>query len=422
MAEQTGMCVAGSDFERLAAGLRKMSFASRLLMKVFDDPRRLAAFFRRFRPIANLRKFWLISRYDDVMEVLARDADFPVPFGPKFERLDPARENFILGMANDAKYRAIHAESVKIFRLEDVPAIGRFAAERAEELVAAGGGVIDAIAGLLTQVPVDIVGKYYGIPSHDRDFALWLLAMNFYSFPHLVVNPAVEPAALAGAANIGPLVNAAIAQAKVAPSDESTILGRFILAQKDNPQVLTDDVIRATIAGFMLGFIPTNNRASGQILRCLLRHPDMMAAAQAAARTGDDELLGRVLFEALRFMPINPGPFRNVAQDTVIAAGQPHARKVPKGALLMVATHSASFDPRRVPNPDRFDAYRSLSDTMRFGWGQHFCTGFRIALTQITQTFKPLLIRGNIKAVPGKRGEPEYFGLFFEHLHITYHS
>ena len=29
-------------------------------------------------------------------------------------------------------------------------------------------------------------------------------------------------------------------------------------------RVLTDDVIRATIVGFMLGFVPTNNLASGK--------------------------------------------------------------------------------------------------------------------------------------------------------------
>ena len=38
------------------------------------------------------------------------------------------------------------------------------------------------MAGLLTQVPVDIVGDYFGVPSNDPNFALWLFAMSGASF------------------------------------------------------------------------------------------------------------------------------------------------------------------------------------------------------------------------------------------------
>ncbi len=413
---------APGTFDRLARKMRKVSLSTKLMMMVFKDPRLLASFFRHFWPVANLGKFWLISRYDDVMEVLSRNSDFPVPFGPKFEELDPQGINFILGMEDNAEYRAIHALMMKVFRLEDIPAIGAYAARRAEALVAAGDGVIDCMAGLLTQVPTEIVASYYGVSTDDPDFPLWLLAMNYDSFNLLGGPTFVDDSARAGAAHVGPLLDATIARAKLSPPDDRTILGRMIAAQKDEPKLMTDGVVRATIDGFILGFIPTNNRASGQIMEYLLEHPEMMALAEEAAQSGDDDYLGRVLFEVLRFAPINPGPFRHVARDTVIAAGTNHATKVLKGALLMVATQSASFDPRRVNDPNAFNPNRSVADTMRFGWGQHWCVGFRIAIVQITQTMKPLLLRGNIRRVAGKRGQPGYFGLFYEHLHVTYGS
>ncbi len=419
--------VGAADFDKWAVEMRKVSFGTRILVWLFDDPQfRIATrFLRRVLPILKTPSFWLISRYDDVMEVLKRDADFPVPFKPKFELMDRTGTNFILGMPNDPAYLAIHKHAMQAFRMEDIPAIAKWSFERAEELVAAGDGVIDAMAGLCTQVPIEIIGRYYGIPAQHPDLPLWLYAMNFNSFPHpplplMAPDKATEPAAVAAAANAEPLVDAAIARAKAGPPDDTTILGRLVAAQMTDPGVLTDDVIRATIVGFMLGFAPTNNRASGQILQCLLRHPEMMAAAEAAAKCGDDDLLSRVLFEALRFMPINPGPFRNAAADTVIAAGQPHSTKIPKGALLLLAAQSASYDPRRVPHPEVFDTDRDLADTMRFGWGQHFCTGYKIAIVQITQTLKPLLLRGNIRRAAGNLGQPGYFGLFFEHLHVTY--
>jgi len=429
--------VSGADFERYADKVRNPGLlgklAGGLVFALFEDPRLLAAFFRRFAPIAHIRVFkpnppqrgfWLVTRYDDVMEVLERNQDFPVPFDKPMRQLDRTGENFILGMPNDDTYKAIHRETMKAFRLEDVPSIAKFAYQRADTaLAAAHKNRIDAIGGLLTLVPTEIVGRYYGIPVQDPNFAILLIGMNLHSFPHLVTIPAAEPAALAAAARIGPLVDAAIARAKAAAPDPNpaTILGRFVKAQQDDPKsVMTDDVIRSTIMGCMLGFIPTNNRASGQILRYLLKRPDVMERAIDAARSGDDDLLQRVLMEALRFRPINPGPFRLVAQDTVIASGQPRERKVPKDAMLMVATHSASFDPREVEDPNTFSDHRELSDTMRFGWGQHFCIGYKIAVEQIAQTFKPLLERGPFRAVRGPLGKAKYYGGFYEHLHIEF--
>ena len=234
-------------------------------------------------------------------------------------------------------------------------------------------------------------------------------------------NPATDK--LAGIAKllIGPRVDAAIQKAKAAP-DSGTILGRFILAQRTDPTVLTDDVIRATMVGFMLGFIPTNNRCNGQIMEFLIRRPDAMAAAVAAARSGDDDLLYRVLFEALRFRPLFLGPTRTCTQDQVIAAATPRETRIPAGTMLMISTFSASFDPRRVPNPNKFDPDRGIGDAMRFGWGQHWCIGYGIAIAQITNTFKPLLIRGNIRRAAGARGQPAFFGPFYEHLFVTYRT
>ena len=408
------------DFAPLAEKLRHFTFKQKLALKLLDDPRWLAAILRRVWPIACVGKGALVTRYDDVMEILGRDKDFPVPFGPKFKMLDRAGENFILGMERDDKYRKIHAEAMRIFALADLPRIAAFSAQRAEALVAAGNGEIDCIAGLLTRVPVDIVGDYFGIPCDNPDFALWLLAMNYNSFPHFTDSPDVEPAALAGASYVGPLVDDAIRRAKAAPPDGTTILGRFVAAQRDVPDVLTDDVIRATIVGFILGFVPTNNRASGQIMEWLLTHADVLSAAEAAARSGDDDLLGRVLFEALRFHPINPGPFRDCPEDTVVAAGTPRATTIRAGTSVVASTLSASFDPRRVPDPNTFDPSRGIADTMRFGWGQHWCIGYGIAIAQITQTFKPLLRRGRLRRAPGKRGKPALFGPFYEHLFVTY--
>jgi cytochrome P450 len=286
-------------------------------------------------------------------------------------------------------------------------------------LIAQRRGEIDCMAGLLTQVTVDIVREYFGIPDPEPDFALWLHVLNLASFPHLAPNPVADQAAKIASLLVGPRVDDAIQQAKAAP-DSRTILGRYVLAQRTDPNVLTDDAIRASIVGFMLGFVPTNNRCNGQIMEFLLRRPDAMAAAQSAARSGDDDLLHRVLFEALRFRPLFLGPMRTCLQDQKVAAGTRRQTTIRKGTMILASTLSASFDPRRVPNPNQFNPDRGIGDAMRFGWGQHWCIGYGIAIAQITHTFKPLLVRGNVRRAAGVRGQPAYFGPFYEHLHVTY--
>jgi cytochrome P450 len=393
-----------------------------LRTRLFDDPifPILAGLLRCFRPILLLRKrnLAVVTRYDDVQEVLTRDRDFPVPFGRKFIEMDPQGANFVLGMADTSEYRAVHAAIMQAFDLDDLPRIGAIAREAAEAKLRAGKGRIDAIADLITFVPMEIVRRYYGVAADDQDFALWTIAMSGYSFAPASLEPALRPAAMAAAARVAPLLDAAIAAAKRHP-DGTTIVGRLVAAQAGVP-ALTDAAIRASLSGMITGFVPTNTMAGGHILEMLLRRPDMLAAATTAARAGDEDLLCRCLFEAMRFKPLNPGPFRTTAEDTVLAAGTPRARLIPKGTTVWAMTHAASFDPRRVPNPGTFDPWRSLADTMMFGFGRHWCIGYALARRQITETFAPLLRAGSLQRAAGPRGRPSLFGVFPEHQHVTY--
>jgi cytochrome P450 len=168
------------------------------------------------------------------------------------------------------------------------------------------------------------------------------------------------------------------------------------------------------------GFVPTNTMAGGHMLEMLLRRPDMMREAQAAARADDDELLKRCLWEAFRFMPLNPGPFRSVAADTVVAKGTPRARRLRKDMKLLVGTHPAMFDPRRVLRPGAFDPDRNPNDNMTFGFGLHWCIGAPLAEAQITQTLKPLLQKQNLRRAAGPAGRLAKDGPFPAHLVVEF--
>src|SRR5437870_2115865 len=215
-----------------------------------------------------------------------------------------------------------------------------------------------------------------------------------------------------------PLIDEAIRNAKQGVNPSPTIVARLVAMQKQSAGDPSDDMIRAELFGMLAGFVPTNTIASGNVLEMLLRRPEFMASAQEAARTDDDELLWRCLFETMRFKPINPGPFRECAKDYTIADGSSKAKRIRAGTRLLVSTQSAMFDERRVVEPKKFRPDRRNHEYMLFGYGLHWCIGAFLAGAQITQTLKPLLKKRGLRRAPGRDGQMQTIGLMPAHLSV----
>jgi cytochrome P450 len=211
----------------------------------------------------------------------------------------------------------------------------------------------------------------------------------------------------------------AIRDAKKAPAGSATIVARLVQMQRQGGGAPSDELIRAELLGMLAGFVPTNTIASGNMLEMLLRRNDFKTCAEEAARADDDARLWRCLYEALRFRPINLGPFRHCVADYTVAAGSSRAKRVPAGTRLLVSTQSAMFDERGVVEPKEFDPDRPSHESMVFGYGLHWCIGAFLAKAQITQTFKPLLKRG-IRRADGPDGRLRTIGLMPAHLTVEF--
>ncbi len=400
------------------AVLRHPNFKVRAVNALTHRPQLGYSVLRNVAPILRMKNFVCVTRDEDVREVLSRDADFPVPFGRNFEEIDPTGTNFVLGMPDSDKYRAIRAASMRVFSLQDIPRIASLSRIRAEAIMAQSGGAIDVVRDLLVRVLLDVTREYYGVDLPFPDGAHWLMAVSFFDFSP-VADPAIKQVASVAAQYLARAVDDAIARAR-AGELPGTIVDRYVAAQRAGDPVLTDDVIRATVTGMVAGFIPTNSITTGHIVDLLLDKPEMMAACQAAARANDDDRLDRCLFEVLRWHPLNPGPFRSCAAETTIAAGTRRETRVRPGDLILACTGSAMFDARRVRGPNRFDPDREPSDYLHFGYGQHWCIGFALARAQMTQTIKPLLLHSEIRRASGQAGKLAVYGSFPDHMTILH--
>jgi cytochrome P450 len=149
--------------------------------------------------------------------------------------------------------------------------------------------------------------------------------------------------------------------------------------------------------------------------------PGPLAAAQAAARADDDELLAAYLSEAMRFSPQAPGQFRLAARDAKIAAGTRRETTVPAWGRVFAATQSAMLDGAAVRRPRSYRTDRPSYDYLHFGYGLHACFGRYISReVQMPAMFKALLRREDLRRAPGEAGRLVWRSAFPDSLHVRF--
>jgi cytochrome P450 len=147
----------------------------------------------------------------------------------------------------------------------------------------------------------------------------------------------------------------------------------------------------------------------------LFSMPDALARAAAAAKANDDDALAGLVFEALRFRPINPMVQRVAKEDYRLAVGEPHETLIRKGTSVFALTWSAMFDPRVLDAPEEFRPGRPDYHYLHFAAGLHACYGRYISRIQIPQILKPLLKLKGLRPL----GAPEFDGTFPETFRIA---
>ena len=138
--------------ERLKSGLERIETAGAAELGVLDadamslidhvkqhlaqNPEPLFAVLRRVKPIFLHKNTALVTRFEDVQEVLSRDDVFQVTYKEKMEVIGNG-PNFFLGMQNSPEYERDQSHMRSVMRREDLTGrIIPFVAKTAESLVA----------------------------------------------------------------------------------------------------------------------------------------------------------------------------------------------------------------------------------------------------------------------------------------------
>jgi len=369
----------------------------------------------------------IVTRREDVLDVLNRNEDFAVVYGPRMRNIT-AGENFFLGMQPGWPYTRDTSSMRLAARRSDVadivlPRASSEAGKRVAAQAGPGGGSIDLPQDLSLHVPADMVAHYFGTPGpSEAEMIDWTTIMFWYLFSDLGADPEVGERALAAADAARAYLDGAIAARKADPNENDDVLNRCLALQSAGTPGMDDLGIRNNMIGLLIGAIPTISKASVLAMDELLRHPEALAGAQKAARADDDALVAQHIWEALRFNPHQPLIYRRATRDAVIAPSSLRRRTIPKDSMVMAVTLSATFDTLEIPDANSFRTDRPWETYMTWGYGMHECFGAAINQAVIPAILKPVLKLKNLRRAAGPAGQidtgptpfPQHFVLDFD--------
>ncbi|CAM1508862.1 Fc.00g026010.m01.CDS01 [Cosmosporella sp. VM-42] len=126
-------------------------------------------------------------------------------------------------------------------------------------------------------------------------------------------------------------------------------------------------------------------------------------ATQESSEETDALLLGYAM-EGIR-MAGTFGLYREAAAADVITEDDGRKINVNPGDRVFVSFVQAAKDPKHFPNPMEVDPRRPLDKYIHYGVGPHTCLGRDVSQTALTELFRALFRKKNLRRVPGAQGE-----------------
>jgi len=233
----------------------------------------------------------------------------------------------------------------------------------AERMVAAcvAQGDIDAIADLAQPYPLKVFPDAVGLEDEGREN---LLAYGDMVFNSMGPRNELLAKSAAKAAEVTSWIMAHCQRSHLRPGG----FGDLIYQAADAGEI-TQEQAPMLVRSFLSAGVDTTINGLGNALYCLAAHPEQYARLHA------DPSLARMAFEeALRFESTAQTFFRTASRDTELA-GVP----IPENSKIVCFLASANRDPRKWPEPARYDITRRPAGHQAFGSGIHGCVGQVVA-------------------------------------------
>ena len=255
--------------------------------------------------------------------------------------------------------------------------------ELIEAMAAKGGG--DFVEDFAIPLPVAMIAQQIGLDNDPKQVKEWSdAAVDRFS---QLVDRERELECARAFVEYQKYMKSKIAERREHGGDD--LLTDLVEARVEGETPLTDEEIMSIMQQFMVaGNETTTSTIAGCMLQ-LIRNPDQMAKAKAAAGGRDPKLIQNMVEEALRYETPTAGMWRVVREDTELGG-----QAIPAGSMVQLRYAAANRDPKKFENPDKFDVERKNARAhLAFGKGPHMCVGNMLSRKEMFVAFDELLER-----------------------------
>jgi cytochrome P450 len=355
-------------------------------------------FYRRLREVSPVHRVklpegklaWLVTRYDDVVQVLTDERFFKdflslpkehanstwlerrlgpylVPLARHMLNQDPPHHTRLRTLVQQAfSPRLVERMRGRIQTISDE------LLDRAERR-----GRMDLIADYALPIPTTIIAEMLGVPVADKHkFHRWSSAMLAAGASRFGLLRAM-PSALRFMRYIRQFIKLRRAE----PRDD--LVSALISAQESNEHLSDDELLSMILLLIVAGHETTVNLIASGML-ALLEHPDQLEKLR-----NNPALIKPAVEELLRFTsPVETATERFAREDVEVAGV-----KIAHGDLVLAAVASANRDETKFTDPDTLDITREPNRHLAFGQGIHFCLGASLARLEGQIAINALLAR-----------------------------
>lgn len=321
---------------------------------------------------------WIVTRYDEVKQVLANPATFCSQEGVGMSvDLNTAWKGFapMLDGADHAPLRQVMMQTLgPRAALTWQADIEKVAARIVDEAVERGE--CDGAVDIAQMMPMLSVVYILGL---DPDLETRRNLLHWATDTYDVAGP--EGSYAKTLPSMGKLYAYALENCtrdKVRPGS----VGDLTYQAVDKGQI-TEEQALGIVGGYFTAGLDTTASGIGNMLMLLARNPDQWQILRE-----DPSLIQSAFLEAVRLE--SPAQWftrvttKEVSFDDVV---------LPKGTRLMHSYGAANRDVRHYPDPDRFDVRRNPADNMAFGHGVHTCMGKWLSNLEVGALFGELVKR-----------------------------
>jgi len=315
---------------------------------------------------------WQVTRYHDVLAVLADHATFSSEYIPKtndniFTRnlnvTDPPRHKFLRSLATKAFSPAIISQS------EDWIAL------QCKELLQPwlGKGEIDFVQDFAIQLPHRVVSKLLGVQGDDvEQVRKWILSV--------AGDPQEIGLEVFGLSmqEMSQFFMDLIKERTAKPRQD--LLTHLIQTEENGQRLDTMDVVAMCVAIYLGGYETTKS----SLTNALFVFAQLPEVQKHLALNPTD--ISKAITEAIRLVTPVLGFPRIATRDTILSG-----KEIKKSDLLNVSISTANRDSDIFINPDTFDMNRkNLNQVMSFGHGIHYCLGAPLARVETRIAFETI--------------------------------